>query len=136
MAAGRPPHYETPEDLQEAIDEYFNDVPTRTIYVSDKTIEMPIVTITGLTLALGFCDRASFYDYEKKGEFSHTIKTARLRVENDYEMQLRSSHQGQAGVIFGLKNLGWSDKQDEAQDSTDPNPVEVKIVVEDARKGE
>ena len=134
MTAGRPPHYETPKDLQKAIDKYFDNVPTRTIHAGDTQIEIPVVTITGLTLSLGFCDRSSFYDYEKRDEFSYTIKRARLMVENDYEMQLRTSSQGQAGVIFGLKNLGWSDKQEEIKDDSDAIPVSVKIIVEDASK--
>ena len=106
----RPPTYETAEDLQEAIQAYFDDVPTRPTLVGDQLIDIPIITITGLCLALGFSDRASFYDYEKKEEFTHTIKRARTMIENDYEMQLRASGSGQAGIIFGLKNFGWKDK--------------------------
>jgi len=108
MAAGRPPLYATPEELQAKVDEYFE-----LLYVDAKEKDLSIhadstPTITGLVLFLGFCDRASFYDYEKKKDFTHTIKKARLRVENWYEKALLS---GQAtGTIFALKNLGWKDK--------------------------
>ena len=47
-------------------------------------------TITGLALALGFCDRQSLNDYEKKEEFSFIVKRARLMVESSYEEQLLS----------------------------------------------
>lgn len=62
-------------------------------------------TVTGLTLFLGFCSRASLDDYEKRSEeFSYIIKRAKLAVENSYEMS------GLAFDIFALKNMGWKDK--------------------------
>ncbi len=95
--AGRPAMYETPDEMQDAIDKYF--------------IENEIITITGLALWLGFEDRQSLYDYEKKPEFTCIIKRARLRVENSYEMRLITS-QSPTGAIFALKNMGWKDKQE------------------------
>ena len=59
---------------------------------------------------LGFESRQSFYDYEKEGEFSYTIKKARLKIESCYEQNLHSGNP--SGSIFALKNLGWSDKQE------------------------
>jgi len=93
--AGRPAKYETAEDLQKACEEYISANPGR-------------MTITGLAMWLGFCDRQSLYDYEKREEFSCIIKSARLAVENDYELALRSS--SCTGAIFALKNMGWRDK--------------------------
>jgi hypothetical protein len=116
MAAGRPPLFKSPEDLQAKIDEYFEllhvDIKDKDLHThSDST-----PTITGLVLFLGFCDRHSFYDYEKKKEFTHTIKKARLRVENWYEKSLLA---GQAsGTIFALKNLGWKDKTEQDINAT------------------
>lgn len=129
MNLGRPPIFSNKEDLQKKIDSYFADVPTKTIYIDSNPVEIPVVTITGLTLYLGFCDRASFYDYEKRDGFSHTIKTARLRVENDYEMQLRTSATGQAGTIFALKNLGWSDGREDA-----PKEVVNNFIIDTSAK--
>lgn len=96
MPAGRPPKYESAEQLQEAIDAYFAN-------------DQCDYTITGLVLSLGFCNRATFYDLEKMPEFSNTIKTARTRIENSYERELRNK--AFAGAIFALKNFGWTDKQ-------------------------
>lgn len=123
---GRPAHYETPEDLQEAISGYFNGgMKKRKIVGRDGKIAIvPIPTITGLCLYLGFADRHSFYDYEKKPEFSHTIKRARTFIENEYEEILITT--GNAGAIFALKNFGWHDKQ-EIEHSTSMAETRDKI---------
>ena len=98
MPAGRPPQFKTAEDMQAAIEDYFD------------THSEGKPTISGLCYHLGFTSRQSFYAYEKKAEFSYTIKKARLRIESGYEKYL---HGGQcAGAIFALKNFGWSDKQE------------------------
>lgn len=94
---GRPPLYTDPETLQKKIDEYFNTPGQK-------------ITICGLTYHLGFCSRFSFYDYEKKEEFSHIIKTARLRVEMKYEEKL--SDNNCTGAIFALKNMSWKDRSE------------------------
>ena len=76
--AGQPPIYESPEDLQDKVNEYMESL---------KVSKDP-ATITGLALHLGFCSRQSFYDYEKMPEFSYTIKKARLTIESKYEIAL------------------------------------------------
>ncbi len=111
MPAGRPPKYKTPEEMQEKIDEYFNNLPTKVIMVGDKERETPIITITGLCYHLGFECRQSFYDYEKREGFSYTIKRARLLIEHDYELELKLGNNN-SGNIFALKNFGWKDKQE------------------------
>ncbi len=95
---GMTPKYKTPEELQSKIDEYFDEI----VETKDK------ITITGLVLYLGFCDRQSFHDYEKRESFSFTIKKARTRIENHYEKNLTGSNP--AGPIFALKNFSWTDK--------------------------
>lgn len=93
----RPRKYDDAEELQKVIDKYFEQI-TKDDYV----------TITGLILYAGFADRSSFYKYEDNEKFRHTIKNARLRVEQIYEKAL---HKGNTiGAIFALKNMGWSDK--------------------------
>ncbi len=95
MAGGRPRIFNTDEELQIAIQSYFDE-------------NEGAFTITGLALHLGFESRQSFYDYEKEGEFSYTIKKARLTVEAFYESKLLSNNS--TGAIFALKNFGWKDK--------------------------
>ena len=99
MTAGRPPKYETAEELEDKLEEYFTGCSE----------EEKRPTITKLVLFLGFCDRASFYDLEKQEKFSHTIKRARTLIESVYEDSLLGTTA--AGAIFALKNFGWTDKQ-------------------------
>lgn len=115
MPAGRPPTYETAEALQEAIDDYFeNGVTTKTVIIgrapNNYTIQVEVPTITGLCHYLGFESRQSFYAYEKKEEFSYTIKRSRLFIEQHYEEMLQTGNT--TGAIFALKNFDWSDKQE------------------------
>ena len=94
---GRPRKFSTPEEMQTAIDKYFEDHPKP--------------TICGLALALGFAQRKSLLNYEGYGEeFCNTVKRAKLIIEDSYEQELRSNHV--AGPIFSLKNFNWADKQD------------------------
>lgn len=109
MPAGRPPMYESADQLQEAISEYFQSgVKKRTVITKDGAIEIPVPTITGLCNYLGFDSRQSFYDYELKPEFAYTIKKARLLIEQEYEELLQMGQP--TGAIFALKNFGWVDK--------------------------
>jgi hypothetical protein len=131
---GRPPIYTTPEELQEKIDDYFkNGVESKPVVVGKgdgKTvIDIPVPTITGLCLYCGFESRQSFYDYEKREQFSYIIKKARLFIEKHYEELLQVGNT--TGAIFALKNMGWIDRvnQDvttngkDVQQSIDPNLI-------------
>jgi len=104
---GRNAMFNTPEDAEVLIEKYFESLEYEDENEMKRTAP---ATITGLAMALGFCSRQSMYDYEKKALFTYTIKTARLRVENSYEQHLFGKSAG--GAIFGLKNMGWSDKQE------------------------
>jgi hypothetical protein len=119
MAAGRPRIYNTPEELEAAIDDYFNPIVENFIETSTKsgTSRTKVgeerqprekVTVSGLAFHLGFDSRQSLYDYEEKEEFSYIVKKARLRVEMSYEERL--SEPACTGAIFALKNMGWKDK--------------------------
>jgi len=105
----RPPHYESPDDLQIRIIEYFEERPEKfkkTFIVDGVPVErdVPLFTITGLCLHLGFASRQSFYDYEKRPEFSYTISRARLLIENVYEQLLQD---GNKHAFAALQNFGW-----------------------------
>lgn len=104
---GRPPQFETPEEIEQAIEEYFDScVPQYD--EAGNILKLNYPTITGLALALGFESRQSFYDYEKRERFSYVIKKARLRVESHYEEGLNIKTRA-TGSIFALKNMGWRD---------------------------
>lgn len=120
---GRPSLYKTPEALEKKIDEYFESIKGSfelvkktdeegNMFEEREWTKLPEpATITGLCLFVGFESRQSFYDYEKKPEFSYTIKRAKLRIENSYEVSGLST-KTPTFHIFALKNLGWSDKQE------------------------
>lgn len=112
---GRPPIFKTPEELQIKILKYFKKgVALRKVIIGSPnnrtTTLIPVPTITGLALYCGFADRYSFYEYEKKPEFTYTIKRARAFIEREYEEQLQTGTP--TGAIFALKNFGWSDRQE------------------------
>lgn len=122
---GRPPIYNSSEELQEQIDEYFNSgVKKRTVIIGkaphQTSIEIEVPTITGLCIFLGFESRQSFYDYEQREGFSYTIKRARLFIENEYEEMLSSGNT--VGAIFALKNFGWIDKTEVKHDGIPSSP--------------
>lgn len=92
----KPLKFETVEILQKLIDNYFNNTP------KDEW------TITGLSLALD-TTRQTLCNYEdKRPEYLDTIKKAKLKVENGYEIDLKKH--GRSGTIFALKNFDWTDK--------------------------
>jgi hypothetical protein len=97
---GRPAKYDSPDEMAAKVAEYFKQ--------QDEANEP--YTVTGLTLHLGFCDRQSLNDYQKRDAFSALIKKARLTIEQAYEKSLTTSEKA-TGVIFWLKNHGWSDTQ-------------------------
>lgn len=114
---GRPPHYNTPEELESKINEYFTNCPDkRMVKLRDSEggeyIDyVPCFTVCGLALYLGFVSRQSMYDYDKRNDaFSYIIKKARCAIEKNYEMNLQNPQC--AGSIFALKNMGWKDKQE------------------------
>ena len=121
MNRGRPLKFETPEEMQIIIDEYFNSCEPEIIKINDEIMRdskgLPIYkmnppTITGLALHLGFESRQSIYDYEDRKEFSYTMKTARLKCENFLESHGISGEIPPSISIFMLKNYGWTDKQE------------------------
>lgn len=120
---GHPPMYKTVDEMQKAIDKYFEDCNGE--YITDeegnlmtdkygnpvKKKERPL-TITGLALALGFNGRQSLLNYEGKPEFLDTIKRAKAKVEQYAEERLFDKD-GVNGAKFNLANnfKGWSERQ-------------------------
>lgn len=116
---GRPPVFKDADELLNRGLEYFEwvkgekhmTVDKQGLQVESWTRLPEHVTITGLCIFLGFDSRQSFYDQEKRDNFSYPIKKLRMLVENSYEHGLRS--QQVAGSIFALKNMGWADKTEQ-----------------------
>ena len=126
-----------PKEIEDLVQDYFeNGVKMKTVVLGPPnaryTIEVPVPTITGLCLFLGFESRQSFYAYEDKPEFSYTIKKARLLIETEYEEMLQTGNT--TGAIFALKNFGWTDKQE--IDQTNRHSGEIKHTIDHSKLSE
>ncbi|MHA1795810.1 MAG: terminase small subunit [Promethearchaeota archaeon] len=110
---GRPPTFDSPEDMAEKGMEYFKLCEER----KEK------ITVTGLVYHLGFCDKKSLRDYKEKKEYSPLIKKMLLLVENAYEQQLQRGNA--AGSIFALKNMGWTDKMELLNKNIDMGQIQL-----------
>ena len=127
MPAGRPRKYETPEELENKINDYFDfGCSTKEAFSGTKKIKVKIPTISGLAIYLGFESRQALYDIEKNKEFSYTIKRARTRMEMHYEELLQSGVT--TGAIFALKNFGWTDKQVVEHQGNEDKPLKFEGV--------
>lgn len=124
---GRPPKFNNVEELQEKVEQYFQDCEG-TPYIMedglplvDKSGEVVLLgrhppTVTGLALALGFQSRQSLLNYAGKQEFLDTITRAKTRCEEYAESRLYD-REGQRGAEFSLRyNFRWAqeEKQSEA----------------------
>ena len=90
---GRPLIWKDPETLEKFIIDYFDNN------------EKP--TLAGLAYYLDI-DRKTLYNYKERDEFFHIIKRAQAKVEATYEERAIYEN-NPTGVIFALKNMGWSD---------------------------
>jgi len=113
---GRKPLYETVEELDSAIQSYFDE------FGED-------ITIPGLAYHLGFESRQSIYDYKEKEEFSYSIKRATLKIEAVYAKSLKG--QNVTGIIFALKNMGWKDKTESEITGANGGPL-INIIQQSA----
>lgn len=95
---GRPPIFKNVGELQEKIDAYKEYLET-----SGKP-----PTIAGLAYYTGI-DRQTLYNYKEKDEFFGTIKRFVNWILSTYEEQ--AVEKGNAGIIFLMKNYGYTDKQ-------------------------
>lgn len=122
-AVGRPPKYESKEEIEEKIEAYFkkcegevlkddNGEPIFNKYGNPVIINQHPPTVTGLALALGFSSRLDLLRYQGKKEFCNTITRAKARVEAYAEERL-FDRDGSNGAQFSLRNnfRGWNEKQ-------------------------
>lgn len=120
---GRPRLYETPEQMQEAIDTFFA--------MCEADNAKP--TIAGLCYSLGFDDRHALQEYAKYDGFSATVKKARLRIEAFLEQKLFENNV--TGVIFNLKNnFGWEDRNKHEHGGDGGGPIQFTTVYESKPK--
>lgn len=132
---GRPAKYETPEELEKAIETYFESCVAEPLVFNGEVIRdargNPVMnnkvpTTAGLALYLGYADRQSLYDQKGRSEeFSCIIKRAITAIEVKHEEAMLTSS-SPTGSIFWLKNHRWADKQ-ELEHSGDLQVVNVGL---------
>ena len=136
---GRPPFYNTVEEMQQAIDAYFADCDGKVLKddegkpMVDKN-GFPILydvhpyTITGLALALGFNSRQALLNYQAKAEFHDTIMRAKAKVERYAEERLYDKD-GANGAKFSLANNfeGWREKQSIEAEVTSEMNINIEL---------
>lgn len=107
---GNPRKFASPEQMSEAIDNYFADcvrmvLDERTGEVEYYWVDPP--TVPGLALALGMTTQSLLY-YAKLDEFEELITEAKQRIE-EYTAKALHNNPKATGLIFILKNMGWQD---------------------------
>lgn len=93
--SGRKLLFDSPEELQKAVDSYF--------------IQEDEPTLSGLAVHLGI-GRRTLYEYKDRDVFSHIIRRAREKVESIYEARLIYKP-NPTGVKFALMNMDWKEGQ-------------------------
>jgi len=140
MKVGCPRQYQTVDDLQMVIDDYFEscwiDKVTETTDKEGKCTMSTVryqcrpYTVTGLALHLDLT-RQGLINYQERPEFIDTIRRAKLKVEMGYEEALFSKNSN--GPAFGLKeNFGWKDTQThdiKAKIETKHDPTDQELAV-------
>jgi hypothetical protein len=117
-AGGRPPLYDSVEELDKLIQKYFDDC------IKDKRP----YTMSGLAYALGM-DRTSLIRYGKDERFYNSVKRAKEFVEQSLEERLISTSGATVGIIFNLKNnYDWKDKQEVDANVT---TTEIRVDLDD-----
>lgn len=121
--AGRPLKFQSIEELQRKIDEYFESCYEESWYRVEGVWKPELdrygevvkhrtkpFTISGLASFLG-TTRRTLLDYEQRDdEFSHTIRASKEKIEAFVEESLWQPKIA-TGVMFNLKNnFAWEDK--------------------------
>ena len=130
---GRPKKFETVEELQALIDEYFVWCDSRietTLTKEGDLVDKPNprpYTVEGLAVWLDM-DRHTLFDYEKlptHAMFHHTIKKAKARVLQNLQERALDGKNNAAVTIFNLKNNFMFREKD--YDDHGTNDINVKI---------
>ena len=108
--AGRPRLFNTVEELEEKIQEFYD-------YCELK--EVPL-TFERLAVFIGI-DRQTIYNYEKRDEYFDTIKRVRENIKADIMEKGMSGAINSTFGIFCLKNYGYTDKQEITSTNTNVN---------------
>ena len=124
---GRPLIYKNKEELQKAIDEYFEECKKHKSNIilkgMDTQIEIddPLIpTIAGLAYHLNI-DRQTVYNYKNRDEYFDTITRARDYIISRIETKCVNSDGNISGTLFIAQNYGYATKQEIEQKNINVN---------------
>ena len=109
--------YKNPVVLAEMVNGYLDEC---------EALEVPL-TIAGLCLSIGRTKK-DLMNSSVDTEMGDVLVQARMLVEQELETRLYTESRT-AGVIFALKNLGWSDKKELDLGASDGNVAKYSIEV-------
>lgn len=120
LGRGRPPLYNNPDELEEAIDNYFDTCFKDSDEKGNNATLNDRPSITGMALFL-FGGKSTMHKYENIPEFSSLLKSAKEYVERFYESELFGEYFG--GAKFALMQCGWKtqNKNENIEINTDVN---------------
>lgn len=139
---GRPPMFSNREDLQAAVNSYFDkcdagievEVITKRGEVAKITKKTPY-TVPGLAYHLGFSYRQAVWEYSHKEEFSDIITRALLRIQMQRNEQALTEDSNPKFAAFDLNaNFGWTEKKTIGIEIPDKVPDEDQGVLRQIAK--
>ena len=120
MPGGRPPKWESVEQLEELIEKYFEECANHKKQIVTKEgeiVEVPDpkpLLIEGLVYHLN-TNRQTLLDYQDKDQFSDTIKRAKKRIELDVVSRaMTGASHGTVSIFYMKNNMGYKDQQEVA----------------------
>ena len=127
---GRPKKYNSPKDMQKAIDAYFDWLDEyNAVMFQLKRKQIP-PTIADLIDSLGFSSRSSWYQYRAKSTgFMHVIDAAKNRIAGYME---RIVTDNTSIAHFWLRRNvpeDWSEPNDDDEDTPVPNSGDGSVNV-------
>lgn len=131
---GRPKAFNTPEELETLLNEYFDWCDEQKEINYDKKGNPIIIrkpyTISGICVYLDI-SKETWCEYSKKAGFSESCKRAKAKVENYVEEGSMNGKLNVVGAIFNLKNnFGWVDRQ-EVVNTTQPEKLSIEELEKD-----
>lgn len=126
MPAGRPPIFESEDDLKSAIKGYFDSDDAHILVGENQDLKLFAPTVSGLAYHLGMTTE-TLRAYGEKEAFSATVKRAKQKIEISLEKRLMGNNV--TGTIFNLKNnFGWKDKQEVDHGGQPDNPMQFQQI--------
>lgn len=116
---GRPPKWESPEILQQKVDEFFDLI--------NKGEEMP--SVVGLACYLGV-HKQTLLNYQEKDDYKDIVNTAKQRIEKMFTARAYSGQIPAPIFIFTAKNhYDYKDSQDLNHGGQAGNPVKTETTI-------